>query len=198
MALYPGSPVPSHVSSPEIIDPMLKFESDQGYQVRRAKTSRPRRRWTLDYLGVSTANMRIIRDFFYFTRNGVLDFSWYHPTSVEVATFQATTPVQVLLLHGMHTGMWCGVSNTPNPGINGGVFQITKTGNASFTLNGTSAQGVQGIGNVVIYLPHATAVMQDNTFPSPTTLIGPERIDYAPQGLRTGYYSFSVTIEEQF
>jgi len=198
MALYPGSPVPSSVSAPEIIDPMLKFESDQGYSVRRARTSRPRRRWTLEYLGVNTANMRVIRDFLQFTRNGVFTFDWYHPTAIEVATFQVTTPVQVLLLHGLVTGMWVGVSNTPNATINGGIFQITRTSNANFTLNGSSAAGVQGIGNVVVYVPQAIAVMNENTFPSPATLIGPEQIDYAPQGKRTGYYNFTVTIEEQF
>jgi hypothetical protein len=197
MALYPASPVPSEVHPPEIIDPMIEFKSDYGYSIRRPRTSRPRRRWTLDYLGVSTANMRIVRDFLQEVRLGAIDFQWFHPTAIEVALFQPTTPVNVLLLHGMTTGMWVGVSNTPNPTINGGVFQITRTTNASFTLNGTTAAGIQGNGNVIIYLPHATAVTQEGTLTAPATLIGPERIPIAPDIYR-GIYNLQVTIEEQF
>jgi hypothetical protein len=146
---------------------------------------------------MSTANMRVVRDFFYFTRNGILDFSWFHPTAIELATFQPTTPVTVLLLHGLTTGMWVGVSNTPNPSVNGGVFPITATGNASFLLNGTTGAGIQGVGNVVLYVPKAVFVMPENTFPAASTIIGPERIPIAPEVYR-GYYNFSVQIEEQF
>jgi hypothetical protein len=197
MALYPASPVPSEVHPPEIIDPSIEFVSDYGYSIRRPRTSRPRRRWTLDYLGVNTANMRVVRDFLQEVRLGAVDFQWYHPTAIELALFQPTTPVNVLLLHGMTTGMWVGVSNTPNPNINGGVFQITRTTNASFTLNGTTAAGIEGNGNVIIYLPHATAVTQEGTLSAPSTLIGPERIPIAPDVYR-GIYNFSVVIEEQF
>jgi hypothetical protein len=197
MALFPGSPVPSHVSAPEILDPMLKFETDYGYSVRRPRTSRPRRRWTLDYLGQSTATMRTIRRFLIFTRNGVTEFSWFHPTAIEVAQFSPTTPVSVSWSHGLATGMWVGVSNTPNPGINGGVFPITVTSDSSLTLDGSTAAGITGVGNIIIYVPRAIAIMPDNTFPSPTTIIGPERIPIAPE-ISRGFYSFSVTIEEQF
>jgi hypothetical protein len=197
MALYPASPIPSEVHAPEIIDPMIEFQSDYGYSIRRPRTSRPRRRWTMDYLGMSTASMRVIRDFLQEVRFGAGDIQWFHPTAIELATFQPTTPVNVLLFHGMTTGMWVGVSNTPNPNINGGVFQITRTTDSSFTLNGTTGAGIQGNGNVIIYVPHATVVTQDGTFSAPSTLIGPERIPIAPDVYR-GIYNFQVTIEEQF
>jgi hypothetical protein len=197
MPLYPSSPVPSEVHPPEIIDPSIEFVSDYGYSIRRPRTSRPRRRWTLDYLGMSTASMRVIRDFLQEVRFGAGDIQFFHPTAIELATFQPTTPVNVLLFHGMTTGMWVGVSNTPNPNINGGVFQITRTTDSSFTLNGTTGAGIQGNGNVIIYVPHATVVTQDGTFSAPSTLIGPERIPIAPDVYR-GIYNFQVTLEEQF
>jgi hypothetical protein len=197
MALYPASPVPSEVHAPEVFSRILRFETDYGYSARRPLQSRPRRRWTLDYLGQSTANMRVIRDFIQEVQLGALDMQWFHPTAIELALFQPTTPVNVLLLHGMTTGMWVGVSNTPNPNINGGVFQITRTTNSSFTLNGTTGVGSEGNGNVIIYLPHATVLLQDDTLPAPSTLIGPERIPIAPDVYR-GIYNFQVTIREEF
>lgn len=197
MALFPGSPIPSHVSAPEILDPMLKFETDYGYSVRRPRTRRPRRRWTLDYTGQSTANMRVIRNFLMFTRNGVTEFSWFHPTAIEIALVGPTTPISVVWMHGLVSGMWVGISNSTIPAINGGVFQITVTSDSTLTLNGTTASGISGSGNIIIYVPRAIAIMSENIFPSPTTVIGPERIPIAPEVYR-GIYNFSVTIEEQF
>src|SRR5262245_38338007 len=196
MALFPQSPVPSEVHPPEIIDPAATFDTDFGYRISRPRSSRPRRRFTLDYLGMSTAERRTILNFLYFVRLQANDMQWFSSV-IEVATFQPTTPVQVLLVHGMVTGMSVGVSNCPNPSLNGGVFQITVTSVSSFTLNGTTAAGIQATGNVAVYLPHARAVMSDDTYPSPTTLIGPDRVMYSGEQYR-GYHSFSVTVEELF
>jgi phage-related protein len=197
MALYPGTPVPSHVSAPEIIDPMLLFQSDSGYSVRRARTSRPRRRWTLEYLGQSVANVRMIRNFLYVMRGGVTAFSWFHPTGLEIITVLNTTPVTVQLVHGMTSGMWVAVNSTPNPSINGQVFQITIVTHDTFTLNGSTGAGITGTGLMVVYVPKAIAILNDNTFPSPETLIGPDRVAWSTDPMR-GFYNFSVQIEEQF
>lgn len=197
MAIYPSSPVPSEVHPSEIIDPALVFSTDYGYTVRRVRSSRPRRRWQLDYLGKSTAEMRVIRNFLYSTRNGVLDFQWFHPTAIEVATFVQSTPVSVFLTHGLATGMSVAVNNTPNPFINGNTYTVTVTTDATLYLDGTIGFGIQGTGLLSNYVPHAIAVMAENTFPAPSTIIGPERIPLPPDVYR-GYYNFSVTIEEQF
>jgi hypothetical protein len=176
---------------------MLNFETDYGYAVRRARTMRPRRRWTLDYLGMSVVNVRVIRRFLSVMRNGIIEFSWFHPTAIEIAEFGPTTPVSVLWFHGLVSGQWVGVSNSPNPTINGGVFPVTVTADSLLTLNGSTGAGITGPGNIIIYVPRAVAVMADNTLPSPSTIIGPERIPIAPEIYR-GYYNFSLTIEEQF
>src|SRR5215831_19580341 len=198
MPTYPNTPRPSAVSAPELIDSMLSFSVGQGYSTRRSRWSRQRRRWTLEYLGLSTANLRILRNFLSYTRLGVLDFDWSHPTALEVATFQPTTPVTVLLNHGLVSGQMVGVSNTPNPGINGGFYTITVTSESSFTLNGTTAAGIAGTGNVVVYVPHMMVVMQDGVWPAPATLIGPDQIGVPSAGTRSGYFNATVTLEELF
>ena len=38
---FPTTPVPSSISAPEVIDPMLRFDADMGYEVRRARHSAP-------------------------------------------------------------------------------------------------------------------------------------------------------------
>src|SRR5205809_4863741 len=120
MAVFPQTPPPSKVSSPEIIDPMLSYESDQGYSIRRAKRSRPLRRYTLDYLGRTTQEMRQFRDFFYFTRFGVFEFEFYHPTAFDTTpTILNTTPVIVSnYIHGLYTGQWVYIQISANVSLN--------------------------------------------------------------------------------
>src|SRR5262245_41978008 len=109
---FPATPAPAMVSSPEVMDPMWQMGVESGYSIRRARWSRPRRRYRLEYLGQSVAYVRLIRDFFQRQRLGVLDFMWFHPTAVDVAQVLATTPVQLQYQHGLVTGQWVGVSNS--------------------------------------------------------------------------------------
>jgi hypothetical protein len=196
MALFPQDPAASEVHPPEIIDPSLSFETDYGYRIARPRTSRPRRRFTLDYLGLTTAQRRTILNFVQYYRLQSADFQWFSSV-IELATFQPTTPVNVLLVHGMVTGQWVGVSNTPNGNINGGIYQITVTTVSSFTLNGSTGAGAQGTGNVAVYLPHASLVAAQDTLASPTTIIGPDRVNYPGEYYR-GYHSMQLQIEERF
>lgn len=195
---FPSTPVPSMVSSPEILDALWRYETDQGYAFRRSKHSRPRRRFTLEYLGLTVVNVRILRDFFQYQRLGVTAFTWTHPTAIDVATCQPTTPVTLLYTHGLHTGAWVIVSNSPNPSINGGAFQVTRQSQTSILLNGTTAAGITGTATVQVYLPLAVGIFQEDTWQAPATLIGPDQVAYAPGGRRGGYYNVQVTIEEIF
>ena len=196
MPSFPTTVLPSHVSPPAIIDPMIEFSSDQGYQIRRARTSRPRRRWTMDYLGKNVDELRQIRDFFLQVRLGALEFAWGHPTAVDPVLVSPTTPVTVQWRHGLYTGMWIFIANGPNPSINNQAFQITRFNEITVTLNGTSAAGIQGLADAVVYVPHAVGIFRDDTFESPATLIGPEQILFTNR--RMGYYNFSVEIMELF
>jgi hypothetical protein len=197
MPTYPLTPLPSKVSAPEIIDPMLLFETDSGYSIRRVKRSRPLRRYTLDYLGKSTLEMRLIQDFFYSQRLGTLEFDFYHPTASEAVQVLNTTPVILVYPHGLITGQWLIPGLTPNTSINGRVWQVTRIDGTHLSLNGSAAGGT-GTGQIITYLPHARGVFSDDTWQGPVTLIGPEQVFDAVSGRRSGYFNFTVTIEELF
>jgi hypothetical protein len=193
MALYPNIPVPSSVSSPVVMDPMLEMMSDAGYSVRRALASRPRRSWTLEYLGKNTGDVRIIRDFLQANRLGVVSCSWLHPTAFDVVPQTNTNPTWLNYQHGLFTGAWVNISSGPAGLI--GQWQVTRVDSQYIILNGSAASGV---GNVAVedYVPNAIGRFSDNTWESPSKLIGPDQLGTA--GNRPGYFNFTVQIEEVF
>jgi phage-related protein len=194
--LYPLTPVPSSTSAPAIIDKMISFESDSGYEVRRAITSRPRRRYTLEYLGMTTGEMRQIRDFLQLHRNGVMPFEWRHPVAWDQVTFLNTTPVILTFDHGLVTGQYVVIGQAPLAGI----WAVTRLNSTQIALNGSAASGTSTV-SVYAYLPTAVSRMPDSTWEAPAKIIGPESIGGAlggPFGGRTGYFSFSVSVEEVF
>ena len=117
---FPPLPLPSSISAPEVIDPMLSMRSDFGYEVRRTLHPRPRFRYTVEWLGKTTHEMRYIRDFLLFQRLGTLAFSWYHGTGWESnVTVHHTTPIFLTypIAHGLTTGMWVYLSNPVGVGV---------------------------------------------------------------------------------
>lgn len=192
MALFPLFPVASSVSAPTIIDPMLKFETDQRYSVRRALSSRPRRRFTVEWLGKTTYEMRTIRDFLMQCRLGASVFSWQHTMSVDLASFLSTTPVILAgYWHGLYTGQWVIVTQASIPAIEG-IWQVTRIDATQIALNGSSAVGA-GTCMALPYLPTAVGIFDQDEWQSPTKLIGPEG-NYP----RMGYFNFVLQIEEVF
>lgn len=193
MAVYPFFPRPASVSAPELIDPMHRFETDQGYELRRSKHRRVRRRYRLEYLDLNTANMRLIRDFLQQQRLGVQPFEWIHVTAYDTVTYLNTTAVFCSLPHQYVTGQWVYVSNSiPHTALNG-IWQLTRVSNVAFYLNGSTAGGA-GSCQMNAYLPQAVARFADDTMESPATLIGPESVDY--NFVRRGRFNLSVLIEE--
>lgn len=196
MAAFPLTPVPSSVSAPEIIDPTLRFETDSGYVLRRPRRSRPLRRFTLDWLGKTTFDMHLIRDFLHTCRLGAIPFQWLHQTGIDLVSVFNTTPVVLGYIHGLYTGQMVFVTNsTPNTSING-LWTITRIDNGSLSLNGTFAGG-QGTANVQVYLPMAVASFNEDTWDSPTKLIGPESNWHIQDpAFGRGRFNFSLQIEE--
>jgi hypothetical protein len=173
---------------------MLEFVSDGLYSVRRALASRPRRRYTLEYLGLSTFNYWIIRDFIQANRNGVLPFSWVHPTAWAVVPATNTTPVWLQYLHGMVTGQWVNIGSGPAGLL--GTWQVTRVDNSNLILNGSVASGAGVTVSVAVYLPYAIARFNENQWESPVKLIGPEQLALA--GRREGFFNAAIQIEEIF
>ena len=201
MVFFPATPLPSSVSAPAIIDPTLRYQVDQGYEVRRARTSRPRRRYQIDYLGKTTDEMHQIRDFILSMRLGVFPFQWLHPTAVDLVNMSANlTPVLIYYYtyHGLVTGQWVGVFG--GPANANGLWQVTRLSNSTLTLNGSVGAGPAVINqaNVFVYLPNAVAIFDQDTWTSPTKLIGPEQTNNLAGVFRAGVFSWTLLIEEIF
>lgn len=178
------------VSAPEIIDEMHRFQTDSSAEVRRAKHSRWRRRYMVEYKGAPTADYRLVRDFISNGRHSILPFTWFHPTALEPVTFDNTTPIVLhyTIPHGLVDGQYIGVFSSPGGNARNGFWQITRGGTGTVLLNGSTAGGA-GPGTVRVYFPSAIARMPEDTMPSATKHIGPESGSL-------GFWSFSVSIEE--
>lgn len=192
---YPAFPVPASVSAPAYIDPLLRFQTDSSTEIRRSRYSRPRRQFVLEYLGRSTHEMRIIRDFLASMRFGTLSFSWWHPTALESCTFTASTPIVLhyTMNHGLLTGQYVGVFESPAGNAANGFWQITSGGTGTILLNGSTSIGT-GPGATRVYLPRAVARFSDDTYPSPA------RVNYGGGEGQAGTeqrWSWQVLIEEE-
>lgn len=190
MAFFPNFPLPASVSAPAIIDPAIRFSTDGGYELRRSKHSRPRRRYTLDYLGKPAENLHYLRDFIAEVRLGVTPFAFIHPTALDVVTITNTTPVILTYFHGLNTGQMVWVSASTNTSLVALGWVVTRISNSQLSLNGSTAGGA-GTATVQVYLPQAVLTFADDTWTSPTKLIGPERVG-------AGAFSWQLTIEEIF
>jgi hypothetical protein len=199
MAVWPISPLPSSVSAPAYIDPMLTFVSDSGYETRRSLHSRPRRRYTLDYLGKSTAELRIIADFLQATRFGAgQQIEFYHPTASDIVVASNTTPIWLFYNHALPTGAYVYVGSPP---ALEGIWHTTRIAPNAHSLDGSVAHGDIYV-QVQVYIPYVVARMSDDTWESPTKLVGTDMIGPDRPGATVsalaGRWSFSVTLEEVF
>ena len=192
MALFPQVPTPASISAPAFIDPLWRFASDQSHEVRRAKHSRPRRRFILDYLGLTTHEMRVVRDFLSSVRYGLFPFSWIHWTALEPVVFANSTPIAVHFptYHGLLTGQALYVPESPSGNAANGFYFITNVAPTAVLLNGSTSVGF-GSGAIRVYLPNAVAILPEDTLPSPAKLIGPE-------SGTSGRWNWTLTIEELF
>lgn len=187
--VFPQTPVPSSIHPPTILDPFHMFETDQSYSIRRAKHSRPRRIFQVDYLGLTTHDMRVLRHFIQFHRLGVTPFSWTSVTSVDTALVASTTPVTLSVSHEWVTGQWVWVSDAFHPSLNG-AWRVTVPGINQVTLNGSTAVGT-GTCHVYTFLPLAIAHLPDGVFEAPAKLFGPVSADTT-----RGRFNLQIAIEE--
>ena len=194
MALYPLTPYPSSISVATIHDPLYRFESDFGYEVRRSRYPRPLRRYQLDYLGLTTAEMRVLRDFIITLRLGLLTHQW-HPVLApyDTVAITATTPVTLTFpgTHDYQVGQYLLVWLSTVPGLDG-VWRISARNAVQVLLENTV--GVAGgTCEVRPYLPQCVVEMPEDTWDAPVKLIGPESLSST-----RGRFSLTIFIREIF
>lgn len=96
MQAYPAISVPPSLLSPDgalAVDPTLKSQSEAGYELTRAKFTRPRRKWGVNYDLLNDTDMGLLRAFEVEVQVGALSFTWTHPVSSTVYTVRFGGPI---------------------------------------------------------------------------------------------------------
>ena len=195
MVAFPTSPAPASVSTAGLVDPVLRLRFDQGHESRRSRYSQGWRRYTLEYLGKTAAELRIFEDFYErVTRGGALSFDWTHPSPHTVTDASNASPIVVTTTaaHGLQTGdsvVIAGVLTNTNAN---GTHVVTYASATTFSLDGTTGNGAYGGGGTAaVHLPYAVWIVQNETWGPAAKLIGPDAD-------AKGFFNFVITIEQRF
>lgn len=91
------SRAPSYPIDPdgEAEDVILRSPMEAGYEQTRPRTTRARRNFGVNYIGIEAADEALLRAFETTTlRNGADAFTWTHPISGTVYTVRLTAPIK--------------------------------------------------------------------------------------------------------
>jgi phage-related protein len=150
-----------------IVDPVLRFESDQGYSVRRSRYSRSRRLYQLVYWN-QTDELLLLTDFIEREiRGGALSFAWTYPYPQLVSAITADSPnvVSTTYRHGLQTGDFVDITGAAS---HNGRYQIVRVGATQFSLTGTIGGSPEGSGSrVAVHLPYTALILDNDTMPIP-------------------------------
>ena len=193
MPTWPGSPVPN---STEMLSPLRQlttFQADSGFQLRRTRGIRARRRFQLTYLGLTADEATRIA---YFMSeeidNGAAPFDWVERSdnSIKVLEINAGTVNVSPYHHGLSPGWYVRIdhSTTYSSTVN---YQVNTVPTANhFTLVGQSASDFSGNLRFRHSMPSAYVTLTgSNEVPSMGKQLGPRRD-------RKGVFSYVIGIEE--
>lgn len=191
MPTLPSSPAPLRVSAPQLIDPVLLQQFDQGYEHRRSRYSRGMRRFTLEYL-LASNDLHTIIDFFERqTRGGALAFDWDYPYTHSIVSISNATPnvVTTQYNHGFQTNDQVTITGTAS---HNNTYTITRSSATAFTLTGTAGGSSEVVGNVAMHFPYMVVIAAE-ALPAPQYREG-----FGALRNDDGVFSWSLTIEERF
>jgi len=190
---WPVVPEPLRCTSFSIQDPIYEYAVDQGYRLRRSRSSRSRRGYTLTYLE-DADTMFIITDFIErVIRGNALSFDWVYPYGSAILSINTSTPNRVNLTHrhGMQTGQGAEIVGTAT---HDGLYIVTRFTDTTLQLNGTSGGVGEGsMGTLAIRFARMVCKFSADTMPAPQifSAFGPYRDD-------TGLGSLTFQIMEEF
>jgi hypothetical protein len=200
MAIYPYTPIPASTSMATVLDPPYEYLSDAGYRVARTRYPRPLRRFQLEYLGLVTEEVRVVREFLIRHRLSVTPFAYNPYVVYDRALISNTTPVVLTMTdqyggfptHEFVTGHYVLLWGATVPSLDGQAYRITRLNVNQLALDGTIASGA-GITDVRLYIPRATGTFDEGVLPAAVKLLGPESTY-----LNRAKWNMTVTISEQF
>lgn len=180
-------------SPPGLLDPVLRFSSDQGYEIRRSQWSRSRRTYQLVYWG-NSHELTIILDFIERElRGGAASFDWSYPYPSAIFSINAGTP-QVLSTqwaHGLQTGDSVIVTNTNS---HNGTYQVGRIHHTAVQLLGTSGGSSEGTGGKVTqFFPYMSLQLDGDSLQPPELSHG-----YGVFANNDGLARLTLTLREEF
>jgi hypothetical protein len=160
--------VPIHSCSPHgLIDPILRFSADQGYEIRRSRFSRSRRTYQLVYWHSADAIMILLDFIEREIRGGALSFVWTYPYPTQINSINAATPnlVATTWPHGLQTGDQVVITNTNS---HNGTFTVTWVSLNHFSLQGTGGGSAEAAGGLAAqHFPFMTLTLEGDTLEPP-------------------------------
>lgn len=175
------------------MDVVLKFESDQGYSVRRSRHSRNRRLYSLTYWATAHNLLQVLDFVEREIRGGALSFAWTYPYGQHIAFINNTVPnlVATTYVHGLQTGDQVAISNTAT---HNSIYTVTRVNANTLHLQDTSGGSGEGPGGrLAVHLPYASLQLENDTTPLPEPLH-----DYGPFIDDDSLTRISFLIREEF
>lgn len=167
MPTWPAAPIPHHVSAPGIIDPVLRFSVDQGYEVRRSRWSRSRRLYQVTYLGTANDILTLFDFLEREIRGGSLSFSWAYPFGQKIQSINTDVPnhLQTQWIHGLQSGDFVSIAGTV---AHNAVYQVQRISFTGLNLLGTSGGTAEGTGGTLApYFPFMSLQLEGDILPPP-------------------------------
>jgi hypothetical protein len=193
MPSWPTTPTPYSVSPFGLLDPVIRFEVDQGYSVRRSRWSRGRRLYQVTYLEPSDTLLPLTDFIERVIRGGALSFDWTYPYPSTLFSIVNSTPnaVTMTAAHGLQTGDQVVITGTAS---HNNTYTITRTGATTYTLDGTAGGTSEGaVGSAALVLPYAALVLENETLAPPDF-----QHDFGPLQDTNGLFRLALHIREEF
>lgn len=152
MPTWPTVPEPQECTPFTVHDPMYEYAVDQGYRLRRSRSSRSRRGYTLMYLENADA-MYVITDFIErVIRVNTLSFDWVYPYGSAIFNITSGNPNRVTMTHrhGMQTGQGAEIAGTAT---HDGLYVVTRFSDTDLDLDGTAGGVAEGVGTLAARFP---------------------------------------------
>ena len=187
MPSFPTVPVPRDVSPVGVVAHTIRFVSDDGIEVTRARYTRERRIYDLLYQD-RHQNYTLFADFFRReTRGRALTFDFTMPQSHSITNESTGTPIVITtaFAHGLIDDDQVFIAGTSAAN---GTWTITRTGSTTLSLNGSTG----GVGGSTGTLQHYLPTMR---FASDRLDI-PQRVDPGVAADDFGLWSWTIRIEE--
>lgn len=150
-----------------IIDPVLRFSSDQGYEIRRSRHSRSRRTYQLVYWENAHLIMLLLDFIEREIRGGALSFDWTYPYPMRITQITAATPnlVQTPWHHGLQTGDQVVITNSAT---HNGIRTVTRVNLNNVSLQGTAGGSPEAAGGLIAaYFPYMSLQLDGDALAPP-------------------------------